>query len=293
MILKKDGAFTVQFDRALSAFYSLRCKGGAGATITIMPRERLAPGGRRSSSITLKGGSLVFESPKYDSFSLLNIEVRNVTEPLVIEDIRAIFVSQPLAYRGAFACSDEKLTRLWEALRRNVQVSLQTHHLDSPDHQEPLGDSGDYLVESLANWQAFHAPALARQDLRKTAWLMDGCGYQMFHTSYQLLWLQLLVEYYQHTADGDLVRELAPYVNKLLDQFASYRGPNGVLSNAPDYMFTDFKDIGGTVCHHPPAGSAMDTSRRSSAGRFGTASGWLNSLETLRESSAIVSCTQR
>jgi alpha-L-rhamnosidase len=64
----------------------------------------------------------------------------------------------------------------------------------------------------------------------------------------------MLVEYYQHTGDGGLVlRELAPYVHKLLDQFASSRGPNGLLSNAPDYMFMDFKEIGGTVCHHPPA----------------------------------------
>jgi hypothetical protein len=75
----------------------------------------------------------------------------------------------------------------------------------------------------------------------------------MFHTSYQLLWLQMLVEYYQHTGDGDLVRELAPYVYKLLDQFASYRGANGLLSNAPDYMFMDFREVGGIPCHHPPA----------------------------------------
>ena len=82
---------------------------------------------------------------------------------------------------------------------------------------------------------------------------MDGCGYQMFHTSYQLYWLQMLVEYYQHTGDQELVRELAPFVNKLLDQFTSYRGTSGLLSNAPDYMFMDFKEVAGIGCHHPPA----------------------------------------
>ena len=254
VVLNKDGAFSVQFDRVLSAFYGLRCRGGKGAVITVMPSERNRSGyGRRSTSLVLKGGAVAFESPMFDSFTVLNIEVRNVTEPVEIEEIRAHFVSQPVEYRGAFACSDEKLNRVWEALRRNVQVCMQTHHLDSPNHQEPLGDAGDYLVESLANWQAFHAPALVRQDLRKIAWIMEGCGYRMFHTSYQLLWLQMLVEYHRHTGDGALVLELAPFVNKLLDRFASYRGTNGLLSNAPDFMFMDFRNIGGVVCHHPPA----------------------------------------
>ena len=253
IVLKTDGAFTVQFDRVLSASYSLRCKGGAGATITIRPHEQDRNGGRRSSSILLKGGQLIYEAPFYTGFTMLNIVVTGVKEPVEIEEVQAHFVSQPVEYRGSFACSDEKLTRLWEANRRSVQGCMQTYHLDSPNNQEPLADTGDYLVQSVANWQAFHAPALVRQDLRKIAWIMDGSGYQMVHTSYQLYWLQMLVEYYQHTGDQELVRELAPFMNKLLDQFTSYRGTSGLLSNAPDYMFMDFRKIAGIDCHHPPA----------------------------------------
>lgn len=224
-----------------------------GTKDAAVPSERNRPGGRRSTSIQLNGKPVVFEPPMVDSFSVLNVEVRNLTAPPEIESIDAHFVSQPVACRGAFACSDEKLTRLWEALRRNVQVCLQTRHRDSPDHQEPLGDAGDYLVQSVANWQAFHAPALVRQDVRKIAWIMRNSGYQMFHTSYQLLWLQMLVEYHQHTADAELVRELASYTHELIAQFLRYRGQNGLLSNAPDYIFMDFKKVGGMVCHHPPA----------------------------------------
>ena len=253
IVLKTDGAFTVQFDRVLSASYSLRCKGGAGATITIRPHEQDRNGGRRSSSILLKGGQLNYEAPFYTGFTMLNIVVTGVKEPVGIEEIQAHFMSQPVEYRGSFACSDERLTRLWEANRRSVQGCMQTYHLDSPNNQEPLADTGDYLVQSVANWQAFHAPMLVRQDLRKIAWIMDGSGYQMFHTSYQLYWLQMLVEYYQHTGDQELVRELAPFMHKLLDQFTSYRGTSGLLSNAPDYMFMDFRKVAGIDCHHPPA----------------------------------------
>ena len=46
---------------------------------------------------------------------------------------------------------------------------------------------------------------------------------------------------------------MAPYVHELLDTYASWRGKNGLISEAPNYMFMDWVDIGGFGCHHPPA----------------------------------------
>ena len=31
--------------------------------------------------------------------------------------------------------------------KQAVQICLQTHHLDSPNHQEPISDPGDYVIE--------------------------------------------------------------------------------------------------------------------------------------------------
>jgi hypothetical protein len=46
---------------------------------------------------------------------------------------------------------------------------------------------------------------------------------------------------------------MAPYVHGLLDTYASWRGANGLISEAPNYMFMDWVTIGGFECHHPPA----------------------------------------
>lgn len=241
------------WDRVMPAYLSFVVKGGKGATLVIEPNEPNAPGHNRMATATLAGGVQTFELPFMDSFSVVNLSAKNVTEPLEILDIRASYASQPLAYRGSFACSDPALTRLWSVCRWVTQICLQTHHLDSPHHQEPISDPGDYLIASLVNYYAFAQPALTRQDSRKYAWILQQCKNQNFHTSYALLWLQMVLDYGDHTGDLSLAKELAPAIHSLLETFTGYIGKNGIISEAPNYMFLDWVDIAGFPGHHPPA----------------------------------------
>ena len=251
-VLTGDGSFTLQFDRVLSAYPTLKLNGGAGAKLTVVPGEQLGHKSR-TVSLGLRGGLQEFEYPFLDSFSVLRIEATNVTAPVEILDVGAVFSSFPVTYKGAFECSDPALTRLWSVSRWLTQICMQTHHLDSPNHQEPICDPGDYLIESLANYYAFGEPWLARQDLRKFGGLLRQLNYRNFHTSYALLWLQMLMAYYDYTGDRALVVELAPVVNGVLDTFTSWRGRYGLISEAPNYMFMDWVKIAGFGCHHPPA----------------------------------------
>jgi hypothetical protein len=252
--ITKDASFAVRYDRNISGYFGLHARGAAGTLITLQGSETRALGGsNRFGGLVLGNGETYYESPWLDSFSTMNITVSNVTGPVEIDDLRAIFISQPVTYRGDFECSDPALTNLWKSLRWSLQMCMQAHHLDSPNHYEPISDPGDYLIESVANDYTFNSPWLIKQDLRKYAWMIDGKHYRPFHTCYALLWLQMLSEYYRYTGDAQLVKQLAPYVHKLLAEFASYRGANGLLSNAPDFMFMDWVVVDGFQLHHPPA----------------------------------------
>jgi alpha-L-rhamnosidase len=241
-----DGNFRVVFDQVLSAYPTLKVKGGKGAELTIKAHDE--------AKILLSGGEQFFEFPFMTEVApSFTVELKHVTEPVEIVDVGANFTSQPVEYRGAFECSDEELNRLWKVSRWAVQICLQTHHLDSPNHQEPICDPGDYVIESMVNYYAFAQPWLARQDIRKFAWLLQDEHYHNFHTSYSIAWLQMLMDYYDYTGDESLVREMAPSVHELLDTCASWRGANGIISEAPNYMFMDWVEIAGFECHHPPA----------------------------------------
>ena len=245
-VLAQDGSFKVVFDRVLSGYPTLKVKGGKGATVTLKAT--------RQATFKLDGGGQTLEFPFMDEIApAFTVELKNVTEPVEIVDAGAVFTSQPVEYRGAFECSDKTLNRLWMISRWTVQICLQTHHLDSPNHQEPISDPGDYLIEAMVNNYAFAQPWLTRQDVRKFAWLLKDEKYHNFHTSYSIGWLQMLMDYYDFTGDKALVEEMAPYAHELLETYASWRGKNGILSEAPNYMFMDWVDIAGFGCHHPPA----------------------------------------
>jgi hypothetical protein len=245
-VFTNDGSFKVVFDRVLSAYPTIKVRGGKGALLTISANHvaKFIPG----------GGESYFEFPfMTEVVPSFTVELTHVTEPVTIEDVGANFTSQPLEYKGAFECSDPKLNDLWKVSRWAVQICLQTHHLDSPNHQEPISDPGDYVIEGMVNNYAFAQPWLARQDIRKFAWVLEDEHYHNFHTSYSIAWLQMLMDYYDYTGDKSLVVEMSPYVHKLMDTYASWRGANGILSEAPNYMFMDWVNIGGFPCHHPPA----------------------------------------
>ncbi len=241
-----DGSFRVVFDRVLSAYPTLKVKGGRGAVMTIHAQIQ--------ATVVLDEGEQYFEFPYMTEIvPAFTVELKNVKSPVEIVDVGANFTSQPLEYRGAFVCSDERLNRLWKVSRWTVQICLQTHHLDSPNHQEPICDPGDYVIEAMVNDYAFAQAWLTRQDVRKFAWLLKDEKYHNFHTSYSIAWLQMLMDYYDYTGDKTLVVEMAPYVHELLDTYASWRGRNGLISEAPNYMFMDWVEIAGFGCHHPPA----------------------------------------
>ena len=259
LVITTNGAVQVLFDRVMSARVGFKIKGSEGAEMSFIPTELPGKGGTPAGILRLRSGIQTFETRRFHAMGAVRLEFRNVTKPLEVLEVTADWTSQPVAYEGSFECSDPFLNRLWKVCRTSVQINLQTHHLDSPSHQEPISDYGDYLIEDLVAYDAFGYgnPWLVRQDLRKWAAVMRDAGYHTFHTSYALMWLQALMNYYDRTGDAALVKELAPVIHELLGKFATYVGSEGLVSQAPDYMFMDWVTLGGLPAHHPPAEIGM------------------------------------
>ncbi len=260
IIVKGNGQFAVHFNKIMAGRCGIKVKGCQGATVYLFSNETNTLGGR-GYVLHLRDGIQYYESSDYYALGTINVVVRDATSPVEIMDVSADFASQPVEYLGSFTCSDEKLNELWKSDRWSTQICMMTHHLDSPQHQEPIGDYGDYVIEDLVNYYAMgNNPWLARQDLIKWSWVMENAKYQTFHTSYMLYWLQALMNYYDYTGDERLVEALAPSVHAVMAKFSSFVGKNGIISQAPNYMFMDwvtvYDDKSPSInfaCHHPPA----------------------------------------
>jgi len=249
-----QASFRLDFDREITGYVNLKADGEAGSQVTISQKEMPGDKASRWSRYILREGLQSHEVHFLGGFQYLTVEVKGNVRAL---EIGATFTSYPVEYKGSFGCSDKKLNELWRVCRWTTQLCMQSYYLDSPIHQEPIGCTADYFVESLINYHAFGDKWLARQDLRKTALMLSKNGYDMFHTSYSLLWVQMLRDYYEYTGDMEIVEELAGDVHRLLGLFDSYVGPRGLVSEAPDYMFLDWVEVEGFNLHHPPAVMGM------------------------------------
>ncbi len=156
------------------------------------------------------------------------------------------------ANEGYFRCSNEKLNRIWEIGKFTLEMCRQSLHLDSPLHQETLGCTGDYAIESLMTRTTFGDMRLVRLDLIRTADYLVMSEGVMFHTSYSLIWVTMLRDYLLWTGDRPVLRACLPALEILLNRFRTYIGERGVIENPPNYMFVDWAKIDGFQLHHPP-----------------------------------------
>ncbi|HEX2950372.1 MAG TPA: alpha-L-rhamnosidase C-terminal domain-containing protein [Armatimonadota bacterium] len=245
--------FLLRFDREIAGHAQFTVRGAAGTAITVGYAET-ADGEHGCNRYTLRDGLQSFEIIRLHGFQYLRVTIdfNHVTTPLEIMYLGATFTSYPVEYRGTFQCSDDTLNAIWHIGCWTNQLYMQGYHLDSPIHQEGLGCTGDYMIESLMNYATFGDTWLTRQDLLRTAYLLRQKRGIMFHTSYSLLWVQMLADYLDYSGDMELVTALLPDLHNLLTVFAGYVGKTGLITEAPNYLFMDWVPLGEYNLHHPP-----------------------------------------
>jgi hypothetical protein len=248
--------FWLRFERELTGRSQLCVRGAAGTVIELNFQETFGVQGR-NEQFTLRDGMQWIEGIELCGVEYLQVTIRfpggNYCQtPVEIFNLAINFSSFPVAYRGDFSCSDEILNQIWKVGRWTNQFCMQGYHMDSPIHQEGLGCTGDYMIEALISYYVFGEARLARQDILRTAYLLEQKDYKMFHTSYSLLWVQMIRDYWFHTGDVETVRAVLPTVHGLISRFNGYIGKTGLVTEAPDYMFMDWGIGNGFEMHHPP-----------------------------------------
>ena len=148
--------------------------------------------------------------------------------------------------------SDEGFNKLLDICAHSLKYCRQTLHLDSPKHCEPLACTGDYYIETLMTAFTFGDMRLSSFDLLRTAELLRHHDGRMFHTTYSLIFVQMLWDVYLLTGDLSLLQNCEDALTLLLHRFAGYLGENGLIETPPDYMFIDWLNPDDINTHHPP-----------------------------------------
>ena len=210
------------------------------------------------TDISLETAKLTFVgNGHYRSFQLKSIGAYQVTVVNRSATNATVKLSLVGTYFPVLGCTDihtsnADMNLVLDVCRHTLQYCRQMIHLDSPKHSEPLACTGDYYIESLMTAMSFGDMRLAEFDIVRTAELLRMHDGRMFHTSYSLIWVMMLLDVYKFTGNKALLEDCLDALYLLLARFETYMGENGLIETPPDFMFVDWIYIDEISMHHPP-----------------------------------------
>ena len=236
-----------------SGFYSLSVKAKGEYAVTVTDFEKDLSHGHRVKERFFGKGCDSFKSLRMTSAGGFVLKIENRSDfPLILSECSFLFSHYPVTREGNFVCSDEKLTAIYKMGKHALLTCKQSIELDSPMHEENLGCAGDYYIASAMNYLAFGDTALTRFDLVRIAdYLKERDGF-MFHTTYSLIYIVMIWEYYLVTGDTALLSRVREGVSAVLKRMSKASDETGLIVSPDSYMFVDWLIVDGYSLHHPP-----------------------------------------
>lgn len=244
---KEKRNVTVELDKIYAGYIYVKSDGAVNTQIVC--REKDEEGREEKIRLADKG--------EYRGFFMhsageIQAELESTCDKPCEIEIGFITTCYPVEKEAVTHTSDRELNQVLETCRHTLKYCRQTLHLDSPKHCEPLACTGDYYIETLMTAFSFGDMRLAEFDVKRTAELLRNNHGRMFHTTYSLIWVRMLLDVYKFTGNRKLLEECEDALIMLLDRFSTYIGENSLIETPPDFMFVDWIYIDGISMHHPP-----------------------------------------
>ncbi len=163
-------------------------------------------------------------------------------EDIFIEDIACAAIFYPVSYRGAFACSDSVLTKIWMNSAYTLRLCMHDFFLDGMK-RDRLPWAGDLAISLLANTYTFSDRELVRRSL--VALGREGIKEKDINgiIDYSLWWI-ISQDLYQLYYDDSLhLSREWKRIKETLSELSSRCDSNGFLIPAKDnWLFIDWVD---------------------------------------------------
>lgn len=245
----EEKSVSVLFDRIYSAYIKL--DGCGVCDMELIPFE-LSENDAGHKERLITNGRTSFLSHRMYSAGGCAVKIKNTGTEKASFTLSLISSYYPVGDEGSFESSDKELDAVYDVCKHTLKICRQSLHLDSPKHQELLACTGDYYIQTLMTAFTFGDMRLAAFDIKRTAdWLTHNNGV-MFHSTYSMIWFQMIYDVYMFTGDKSLIEYCAPAMRAVIKRFTGYMDESGVIQNASDYMFVDWVVFEGYSMHHPP-----------------------------------------
>ena len=235
-----------------------------GANGVKHPRRAL---GLRDEFLPDGGANRTFEPLWWRTWRYLDLDIHTGSEPLQLDSLAAAFTAYPFEERATFQSPDPDLAKIWEISWRTARLDAHETYMDTP-YYEQLQYIGDTRIQALISYAVTGDDRLARQALEafNDSRIPEGITRSRYPSSlpqniptFSLLWIGMLHDYWMYRPDPEPIRDSLVGTRAVLDWFAHYQQPDGLLRKLPWWSFIDWVPS-GTIPTYSADGESCVTS---------------------------------
>ncbi|MBO3801896.1 MAG: alpha-L-rhamnosidase N-terminal domain-containing protein [Thermoproteota archaeon] len=185
-----------------------------------------------------KEGFQGYKSIVKRGFRYATLTIRKLDKPIRIRKIYCELSTFPVIQRGNFVSSDEVLNQIWRMCERTLKLCMDDTYMDCPTYEQTLW-VGDARVEALVNYYVFGDTKLTKRSLLLAAKSLYRSslpesqvpsGWQNILSTWSLLWILAVEEYFSYTKDKNFLKEIYPYVVTTLNNLKNFLNKESLLS---------------------------------------------------------------
>jgi len=256
---------TVLFDQTYltTGYPELLLSGGHGAAITLAYAEALYKDHEKGNRDQIEGKEMrgfedrflpdggehrLFRPLWWRTFRYLQIDVETGSEPVVLEDLRAIFSAYPFTMRASFESDYPELKKMWEVGWRTARLCAHETYMDCP-YYEQLQYVGDTRIQALISLYMTGDDRLVKNAIEllgesRTPEGLTQSRYPSFLPQYippfSLFWIGMMHDLWWYRGETDFLRGFLPGARNVLSWFGSRLAPSGLLGSLEWWNFADW-----------------------------------------------------
>ena len=250
----------LDFGRQVFGFPRIRLDAHAGAKLDLT-YDQLLVDNRVPSRLPIadryltRAGEQVWEVAAYRQFRYLHLTVRSPDTPVRIRGISLNSYEYPAERRGAFACADPLLTKLWTACADTVYLNMEDTLTGDAWRERAQWAGGDPRQGIPGMYVAYGDLSLADRLLRSFPATDRGDGRleitfpparidpRIFIPQHLLAWSLNVREHYLFTGRREVAEDLYPSVQRQIDWYEPYRDRLGLLRGLPGWNWLDWAPV--------------------------------------------------
>jgi alpha-L-rhamnosidase len=239
---------TLDLPEIMQAYHELELEADEGSEIEV---AYLLPDGERSGRNTYvsRGGTQCYVGG--DTFAFNQLSIRLISGRCTLTHAKAVEVRYPFDRAGAFECSDPFLSQLWKLCARSLEVLSEDSYVDCADRERvewtddspPAFDCTRVMMRGPDSdgRQYWGDNRLLKSLLRRIGSTQQPDGQIKAHSCSErwdihaimedrsLDWVVLLREYFDSSGDTELIKELWPTLDRLMNWFLDHRTNRGLV----------------------------------------------------------------